>query len=181
MMGESSMKKTVSLAALLLVTSVGYATTALDKAILKSDTAQVQKELSQMETLAEQDKAILYELANDVLEKRNVKMLINNDMHHAANDFKRFTRSGLISFMGLALMCGSVAAGMVGAEVRLHPAISGTTILGGLGIGGLVAIKGVRDFFKSLTLDIEAKKAKHKKMLKKYTNAILVKQHILKA
>lgn len=173
--------KKLSIFGLLLIACAMHATPTLEKAIYASDYSQVQKELALIEPLAEQEKAILYELANDVLEKRNAKLLINTDVHEAANDFKRFTRSGMIAFLGLVLISGSVASGGLLAGIDAHPTVPATVIFGGFGLGALVALKGLRDFCKSLSLDVTEKKSHLKKLLKKYTNAIMVKQEILKA
>lgn len=175
------MKKTLSIAALLLINNISYSSSTLETGILKSDIAQVQKELAHIEPLAEQDKAILYELANDIIEKRNVKMLINTDVHNAANDLKRFTRSGLVSFIGIAIISGGAMSGGLVGGLSSSQTAAGIIVLGSFGIGGLIAIKGICDFCRSLSLDVKEKKSHYKKLLKKYTDAIIIKQHILKA
>lgn len=176
------MKKTLSLTLLLLTASATHATTTLEQAIYKSDSKRVQQELALIEPLAEQDKAILYELANDILEKRNAKLLINTDVHTAANDLKRFTRSGIVSLIGLGIISGAITTGGLISSIRnSNRSLAGTIMLGGIALGALISLKGIRDFYKSLSLDTAEKKSEYKKLLRNYTNAIIVKQHILKA
>lgn len=153
----------------------------LETYILKSDLSSVKNTLAITDLSNLEDKARLLELAKDVITKRSVQTTLSTDVNDAANDVKRHVRSGLVVMLGLSVIAGSGFATVMLSKSRELRTIALPTGLFGVMCGGIITISGVSDFLKSLSIDTSEKKELLKKKSRKYSDAIMIKQLILKA
>lgn len=172
--------KKLLLSSLLMVMSI-RATENIENAIINSDYARVKSYLNTT-SLDEETKARLVDMCNDVINKRTAKTAVNHEVEDASNDLKRHARSSLLMTLGGTICAGAVAITYkIREDARSYRDTRDANLLGltGIAIGSCIALKGLVNFFQSLTLNNS--KPLEKKRFIKLKNAILVKQLILKA
>lgn len=153
----------------------------LESNIINSELARVSGWLKDNK-LHDKDKDIFYDLAHDVVQKRNTELLRSTDVNDAVNDLKRFLRSGALTALGLSTCGGAIAILALADSARGDEARIVALFSIAVGLLGLFTTgKGISDFFAGIKTDTAEKQAIYNKKLQALKDAILIKQQILQA